>query len=38
MAWIVDNCEEEKKNGNIINVVLWKIDVCPKKGGFLMIS
>lgn len=34
MAEIVDSSGGEKKNGNMINVVLWKIGVSPKKGGF----
>lgn len=31
MVGIVDCSGVEKKNGNMINVVLWKIGISPKK-------
>lgn len=34
MAGIVDSSGRENKNGNMINVVLWKIGFIPKKEAF----
>lgn len=34
MAGIVDSSEAENKSGNMINVVLWKVVLVPKKEAF----